>query len=827
MENVPVRNAPDFLCLNIKCELLSLEPEIEFGKTRYRYVGAITRANQLFFESQLKSGAEFVVYRRSNIVVNECLKCGNCKVSVDVSVCHALKSVVFEPEGWDDCEELQEIGLLLSGKFCAHYLSDSLKSPKFATSLFANYSNFLSDSSFPLPVLVGLAHLLPDVSSIVGLLRASIVDEDRVEKAFHLLCSLDLSFDSLADVLADISEHDLDRMIDDFGPLVREIFLRKDADLSVLGTCPCVAPCLVEDRRFIDVLANPPYSSHMPILNTASEEFLFDLAAKSSSLFVLNAAARLNTRDDYVRLCLQTEPSDELAFFTFWVGNTLACENSEIRNHARGLIRRMWPTNERMGPELIGPFENALIDSSATPILTEVVDLALEYPRARSNRKFILPLTENLLSCDLASNDYHYELYEQLTRFDPLPSEDYGQLLEQLAQPKQGELLFIQFEYFLLLATRNPPAIPENSASLALCDNWMKRQQRSRIREVLKFCFDIVEIEKIAKQLPFLATFSRILEVYIPAMSDLAKWPVVRQTSLCVWIIRGTCDASYLMFLNDHHFRKQFLSSIAVLKGVNTIGWTGVHVKSSPMNAFCDIFVLPFLNRQFLPWLRSLAADRQTTVIKNLRHLMYTYPQVQVWGIKQTEGSVFKNLLPDPKIRREWGKFVTELIREFLAERDISGAAKIREYVKWFAAEFRMVAGDSEIEFASIEPLLKFGIAILNGDVAEFPNVPELYQIMNRFQSWPDNDLLARFFQLFASKGTFNENEVLAFVKSLKVDEMLKNKLQLLKVFALDPLLCKWAVAETLAQIRRVATKSGSPLAEEVCQLLIAAADPH
>jgi hypothetical protein len=158
-------------------------------------------------------------------------------------------------------------------------------------------------------------------------------------------------------------------------------------------------------------------------------------------------------------------------------------------------------------------------------------------------------------------------LEKQFIRSDPLPFEKYAKTVEELAQLEQGELPFIQFEYFLFLAMHDQPAIQEDSASLALCYNWMKRQQRSRVSEVLKFYSDIVEIEKIRKQLPLSATFSRILEVYIPAMSDLAKSPIGHPTDLCVGIIRGTGDASYLLLLNDDRFGQQFMSNRGEVSG--------------------------------------------------------------------------------------------------------------------------------------------------------------------------------------------------------------------------------------------------------------------
>jgi hypothetical protein len=70
-----------------------LSPSAPKPRCPARCVGVITQANQFAFESQLKNRVKFAVYRCSPILVNECLRFGNCKVSVDMSVGHPLKGV--------------------------------------------------------------------------------------------------------------------------------------------------------------------------------------------------------------------------------------------------------------------------------------------------------------------------------------------------------------------------------------------------------------------------------------------------------------------------------------------------------------------------------------------------------------------------------------------------------------------------------------------------------------------------------------------------------------------------------------------------------------
>jgi hypothetical protein len=228
-------------------------------------------------------------------------------------------------------------------------------------------------------------------------------------------------------------------------------------------------------------------------------------------------------------------------------------------------------------------------------------------------------------------------------------------------------------------------------------------------------------------------------------------------------------------------------------------------------------------------YILSLTADCQRLALRHLRYLAYAFASVRQACFRWIGQGAFSGLSAAPSVQREWAKFVTEIIREFLADPEGGHEFSLALYGKIVEAELHKAAVAGAIDFLAVEPFLQFAVALFRSDLYDFTNVRPCFALLSVLRDIRRPALLRAFFTEAVERypDAFDGPAVAKFVRGVGGAAGLVAHAELLRIFARSRPEFAAVARETIGLVRTWVAQEPSDAAADVFALFESAVPPE
>jgi hypothetical protein len=174
-------------------------------------------------------------------------------------------------------------------------------------------------------------------------------------------------------------------------------------------------------------------------------------------------------------------------------------------------------------------------------------------------------------------------------------------------------------------------------------------------------------------------------------------------------------------------------------------------------------------------------------LLKYIRYSSYLMtPMLTNWlqhlGITRILTSFYK-ILSNVKSRREFSKFVTELVREALASPQITPPEMVKRRIDVWVNAYSMLL-EQPVGFAVVERHLQFAMALSGCQKVRHPTGSFWFQILNRLIDWTNVEFIREYFVTIMNNGIslVDKDDLVTFIGDFEDDDKLDAKLQVLRV---------------------------------------------
>jgi hypothetical protein len=756
--------------------------ELRYGTAGYRFVAGLDSAGG--FSQKRDSPLNFVLYRRADVVCDESLKVRGLPIPIASTVSFCLERVDFALPEPPTSDHFQCVTLLMNKFACIPMFQRLVGDPAFAECFFAGDLPVLSDRDLWAQhgdAVQALARVHPSPRALAAVLIPHLRAPQSAPAAFALIHALSLPSALLADSIRAVLTAEVELHIPQFDAAVLRVFTGSDVDRALLYEFPRLTRRLCNDAAFFPFFAGATPSVQSELLRHASAESLLGILASAASPgFVLRAAGHFPSDPRFATLHAAVRPSPELAEQTDWVSANLAHPNPSVRQDTRRLLTALFPSDA--SHELLTQLQGALCAAIHEPYFAEVLLFARRFRSAPADATLKAHLIRMLVASDLDKTPFHEEVFELAASAPPIPLAAWEDCWADLENPtSMRRPLYTQqvtYMMYFFVESRAPTRIMISTVTRAVKLFRGAKWSPARLDAALNLLADSITAENVSDRIQKI--------IFVPAMGSalsfslmmkrVLAWPALAESEAFIFAV------VWLLFTRLNHCSSVLPAVTRVLKRVEASG-----VKIAPAEGAKSYSgVIP----QELPkilTLREREPHTQVKLLKLFRHLAFVLtPCLTMWLGKRAGQATIDSLweqIGDVSAAREFSKFVTEIVREALANPAITPEWMVKRRIDVWVEAFTMTLA-KPVEFAAVEKHLVFAMALSKCSKVRYSTGSFWFQILNRLIDWDHTDFLKEYFVTIMDNGVtlYDKDDLINFINSLTKDDTLDAKLEVLDV---------------------------------------------
>jgi hypothetical protein len=755
-----------------------IPPELRYGSADYCFVAGVDGGGH--FSQTGPSGLNFALYRRSDVVCDAVLKARGLPIPIAPTLSFCLERLDFALPSPPTLAHLHCVALLMNKFGCVAMFTKLSRDPAFSECFFAGDLPVLSDRDLwarHAEAIRALARAHPSPATLAAALLPYLSRPESAPAAFALIHALPIPFSLLAGSIRAVLAAGLEPQIAQFDAAVLRAFANPGADGAMLREFPRLTRLLCNDAAFFPLFAGANAAVQRELLHHASPESLLAiLAASGTPLFVLRAADRFPSDARFVALHAAVRPSPELAEQPDWVALNLAHPDPPVRHAARRLLIALFPRDA--APELLPQLQGAVRAAARQPYFVEVLVFVMRFPAAISDPAIKTFLIRILVVSDLDELFVHEEIFELAAGCPPVSLHLWEDCWPELTIPPiTRRPLFAQQVAYLLyffVESRVTGVVTEQVDCLITILGAAKLPA-SPIDKALDRIADSTNAENVHGRLSQLVLVPTMATAAFPRMvCRVLALPSVHESSLFVfaptWLFTTNVDVRILPAVNG------------VLKRVQK----GRHKSvAAQKERICVSYIqenIPYLVR-----LRGREPRVQVELLKLLKNLAFLFTPCLTWWFGKRSGEITLESLwkeiNDVSAAREFSKFVTEIVREAIANPTITSESMVKRRIDVWVEAFTMTLA-KPVKFAAVEKHLTFAMALSKCQKVRYGTGSFWFQILNRLVDWENIEFLKEYFVTILDNGVTlcDQDYLVDFIKNLIEDDTLDAKLEVLNV---------------------------------------------
>jgi hypothetical protein len=739
---------------------------IRYGTARYNFVGGLDTEEIL--QNTTRLPVVFAIFRRADVVCNEVDKSSNLPILIAPSICYCLSELFYDISCF-------KIVFILWNKFSSLKMLELMKmNQDFAKEFFFNRLNFLSDSTqwdLGREVLIELGRLYPNQTTLSQLILAEMNDPQKVEIAFEFASEVPLP--NPIEFIRAILLAKLENRIDSFENKLHKILKETDSHADLIIEFPRLTRFFCHDRLFLKLFLRNDSTMRKELLQTCPPDILLEiLAANPDPRFILQAASHFPTSPEYSELHYLVQPIPELITTLDWIAPNLGHQNPLVRSHSKEIIRTLFP-NE--APSEVFSQITLLLKHSPFPL--ELLEFASLFPNVYHDSAL---QTEIINLIVFQSPSTHRQIFEIAKRFPPIPSRELDILLNRITHVSPILPYHVRYVCFFVYNCSSSQSAHSSTIFLALFSRVSTHPHASTEWESLfQDLFEVTTPENV------MVRFRNLVKLGLPHSEGFIRWLAHLKDCIdfsssnrfiipAVIVIQVSRNSSLLY--------KALMIANPILKRAVRDEFT------RPDDDVRDLFFYPVDSMKSALFITAkLTSECQVALLKYIRYLSYLMtPMLANWlqylGTTRTLRHLYE-ILTGLKARREFAKFVTEIVREALASPQITPPEMVKRRIDVWVAGYSMVL-EKPVGFAVAEKHLQFAMGLSGCQKVRYPTGSFWFQILNRLLDWNNVEFINEYFVTIMNNGVtvVDKDDLVNFIHEFERDDTLSAKLQVLEI---------------------------------------------